>query len=111
MSNMTQEITGQDQLNWMMERFNKTKEEAIKTYNTPLEDDPELVEYVKKRLNVSNQEYEKIMSAPVRNFRDFKTYKKRFELLKPLFYVLAKANLVPMSFYLKYCFPLTNEMK
>jgi len=27
---MTQEITGQDQLNWMMERFNKTSEEAIK---------------------------------------------------------------------------------
>jgi len=87
------------------------KEEALKIYNTPLEDDPELVEYVKKRLNISNQEYEKVMSAPVKNFRDFKTYKKRFELLKPLFYVLAKANLVPMSFYLKYCFPLTNEMK
>jgi len=30
MSNMTQEITGQDQLDWMMERFNKTREEAIK---------------------------------------------------------------------------------
>ena len=27
---MTQEITGHAQLNWMMDRFNKTKEEAIK---------------------------------------------------------------------------------
>ena len=27
---MTQEITGQEQLNWMMERCNKTREEAIK---------------------------------------------------------------------------------
>jgi hypothetical protein len=49
------------------------------------------------------------MNGPKRNFRDFKTYKKRFENLRPLFKILAKANLVPMSFYLKYCFPLPDK--
>ena len=53
-----------------------------------------------------NNEYQKIFDGPKRDFRDFKTYKKRFEILRPLFYLLSQANLVPKSFYLKYCFPL-----
>ena len=28
---------------------------------------------------------------------------KRFERLKPLFWIMAKSQLVPMSFYVKYC--------
>lgn len=88
-----------------------SRKEALNIYNTPLDEDPELVEYVKKRMKMSDQEYEKIMTGPVRDFRNFKTYKKRFEQLRPLFYYLAKFNLVPMSFYLKYCFPLPIDKK
>lgn len=86
-----------------------SREEALKIYNTPIEVDPELLAYVKKRLNLSDEEYELFMKGPKRSFKDFKTYKKRFERLRPLFHILAKANLVPMSFYLKYCFPLPDE--
>ena len=43
--------------------------------------------------------------VPPRSWFEFKTYKRRFEQLRPLFAILAKRNLVPMSFYLKYCFP------
>ncbi len=85
------------------------REEAIRTYRTPVTPDPEIVAYVKKRLGLSDEEYTQLMHAPRRTFRDFRTYKKRFERLRPLFFVLAKANLVPMSFYLKYCFPLRTE--
>ena len=46
------------------------------------------------------------MQLTPKSWTDYPTYKKRFESLRPLFYVLAKANLVPMSFYLKYCFPV-----
>ena len=49
------------------------------------------------------------MVGPKRTFRDFRTYKRRFERLRPLFFLLARANLVPMSFYLKYCFPLKQQ--
>lgn len=80
-------------------------DEALRIYRTPLEPDPELVAYVKKRLGLSDEEYTRLMTAPLRSYRDFRTYKRRFERLRPMFYVLAKANLVPMSFYLKYCFP------
>lgn len=85
------------------------REEALRIYNTPIQPDPELVAYVKKRLNLTENQYTAIMNGPKRTFRDFPTYKKRFERLRPLFAILAKANLVPMSFYLKYCFPLPEE--
>ncbi|MES2691175.1 MAG: LPS biosynthesis protein, partial [Bacteroidota bacterium] len=74
----------------------------------PIVPDPELINYMKKRLGLSDKEYQEIMNGPKRSFRDFKTYKKRFERLRPLFFILAKANLVPMSFYLKYCFPMKS---
>lgn len=83
-----------------------SKEEALRQYKLPLNPDPELIGYVQKRLGLSNDEYCDLMKAKKRTWHDFKTYKKRFEKLRPLFYLLAKANLVPMSFYLKYCFPL-----
>jgi hypothetical protein len=82
---------------------------AIDRYKEPVQSDPELVAYVKKRLALTDDEYLSIMSGPVRTWRDFKTYKKRFEYLRPFFYMLAKSNLVPMSFYLKYCFPLRSN--
>lgn len=79
-------------------------------YNTaPLIED-ELVTYFKKRLDLSDREYKKVMKAPPKNWTDYPTYKKRFEHLRPLFFMLAKANLVPMSFYLKYCFPTKSEL-
>lgn len=82
-----------------------SREEAWADYNSPPHIEEELVSYFKKRLDLSDEEYNKIMSAAPKNWTEYPTYKKRFEYFKPLFYVLAKANLVPMSFYLKYCFP------
>ncbi len=82
------------------------KEDALKEYHSPIEESDELVLYVKKRLNLSDEEYNRCMNTPNKKFTDYKTYKGRFEKLEPLFRILANQNLVPRSFYLKYCFPL-----
>jgi len=82
-----------------------SRRNAWQEYNTEPKVEEELVAYFKKRLDISDKEYESKMAEPPRSWHEFPTYKKRFELLRPFFYVLAKANLVPMSFYLKYCFP------
>jgi len=82
-----------------------TREEAWIKYNTPPQVEEELLEYFKKRLEVPDEEYERIMGETPKTWKDYPTYKKWFELLRPLFFILAKANLVPMSFYVKYCFP------
>ncbi len=80
----------------------KSKEEALEEYNSdPLIED-NLINYFKKRLNLTNGEYVSIMNGERKTYKDYPTYKKRFEKLRPLFFILAKANLVPMSFYIKY---------
>jgi len=79
-------------------------------YNTPPVIENELLDYFKKRLNISDELYEQVMQSPPKSWTDYPTYKKRFERLRPLFYLLAKANLVPMSFYLKYCFPVKTAV-
>lgn len=80
-----------------------SRSEALKIYNTPPFIEDELVNYFKKRLDITDVEFVDIMKRPTKNYKQYRTYKKRFERLKPLFYLLANANLVPMSFYLKYC--------
>lgn len=79
-----------------------SREEALNIYSTPPYVEPELISYFKKRLNIDDQMYDEIMNGEKKSYKDYPTYKKRFELFRPLFYVLAKANLVPMSFYIKY---------
>jgi N-acetyl sugar amidotransferase len=82
-----------------------TREQAWAEYNTPPVVEEELVPYFKKRLGLTDAEYEDVMRQPPRSWQEYPTYKRRFERLRPLFRILAGANLVPMSFYLKYCFP------
>ena len=87
----------------------KSRSEAWKEYNSEphLEDD--LLEYFKKRMELSDDEFNNIMARPPKSWHEFPTYKKRFEKMRPIFKVLAEANLVPMSFYLKYCFPAKTD--
>ena len=79
-----------------------TREKALEEYKKPPYIEPELVDYFKKRLGLNDDIYEKVMTGPRKTYKDYKTYKKKFELLRPMFLILAKANLVPMSFYIKY---------
>jgi N-acetyl sugar amidotransferase len=82
--------------------------EAWATYNTPPVVEEELLEYFKKRLEISDDLWERVMASPPKSWTDYPTYKRRFERLRPLFRALAAADLVPMSFYLKYCFPVAD---
>ncbi len=83
--------------------------EAWTRYNEPPHIEDELVAYFQKRLGLSENEYASIMAQPPRDWHEFPTYKKRFERMRPVFKVLADANLVPRSFYLKYCFPAKTD--
>jgi len=85
-----------------------SRAEAWAKYNMPPIIEDELVSYLKKRLDQTDEQYDQVMRASPKSWTDYPTYKKRFERLRPLFLILTKANLVPMSFYLKYCFPINK---
>ena len=86
-----------------------TRQDALRAWDIPLGDDLELRKYVCARLEISEIELKDIMARPTRTWRDFRTYKRRFEILRPLFFLLAKANRVPQSFYVKYCIPAARR--
>lgn len=81
------------------------REDALREYSAAPFIEKDLVDYVIKRFGMSEEEFNEVMKLPKKYYTDYPTYKKRFERFRPLFYILAKSNLVPMSFYLKYCFP------
>lgn len=82
-----------------------TRDEGLALLEEPMSFDPDLVETVRRRLGYSEDEFETMMTAPTRTYNDFPTYKRTFERLRWLFWVLYKAERVPQSFYLKYTRP------
>ena len=89
-----------------------SRKKAIEEYyNNEPYIEPQLLNYFKKRMKLTDEEYLSIMNKKPRYWYEFPTYKKRFEFFKPLFYLLSKASLVPVSFYLKYCFPVDYNKK
>ena len=85
-----------------------SKDEAFESLKDPVECPEELIQLVKKRLDYTDDDIERILNLPHKTWRDFPNYKKTFEFLRPLFYILVKSGRVPESFYMKFCFP--NEL-
>lgn len=83
------------------------REEGMALLKQPPGQSMELVEMIKKRWNLSDQAFIELMTGPKRTYRDFDTYKPVFERMRPFFYLMAKMNLVPMSFYMKYTIKAT----
>ena len=77
--------------------------EAIELLRSPAEVDPELIGLVKKRLEFDDAEFDRVMNLPRKTFQDYDTYKRRFERLRPFFWLMYKLDRVPKSFYVKFC--------
>jgi N-acetyl sugar amidotransferase len=82
-----------------------SREEGLELLAEPPVYDPDLVEMVKKRLGFSEDEFEDLMALPRRTYREFPTYKRTFERMRPLFWLLYRTHRVPKSFYMKYTVP------
>ena len=59
-------------------------------------------------LQINDKEFQKIMNEKPKNWHHYPTYKKYFEKLRLLFFIIAKSNYVSMSFYIKYCLPISK---
>jgi N-acetyl sugar amidotransferase len=79
-----------------------TREEALRLMDEPPHIEPGLVDFLKKRLGFSNSEFEGLMTMPKKTYKDYDTYKKTFERMRPFFWLMYKMDLIPKSFYMKY---------
>lgn len=97
---------GIDDRNWSLAAAARNglipREEALAIYHQPPAPDVELINYFNKRMGFASADLDAVINGHKKTYQAYRTYKKRFEHLRPLFYLLAKANLVPMSFYIKY---------
>ena len=82
---------------------NMTREEALKELERPPVCDEEIISEVKKRLNLTNEEFDGLISLPKKSFRDYKTYLATFKRLRLFFWLMYKMDRVPKTFYIKYC--------
>jgi hypothetical protein len=87
-----------------------SREEGIRLMEQPPNPDPELVEFVQKRLGFSDSEWQELMSMPRHSYREFTTYKRTFEKLKPFWWLMYKMGRVPKSFYMKFTNPHTAPL-
>ena len=65
--------------------------------------DNDILEEIKKRCDISDEEWESIMNASPSHYTEHETYKKTFEERKDFFYKLYKEGYVTKSFYYKFC--------
>lgn len=65
--------------------------------------DSEIEQYFKKRMQMSDNEFKSIMNGKKRSWNEFPNYKKTFEFLSPIFFLLLKLQIIRRSFYFKYC--------
>lgn len=79
------------------------REEAAERLFSERVPDPELLALVKKRLGFTDEQFDLVMTQPIHTYREFDTYKQRFERLRPLFWLMYKTGRVPRSFYVKFC--------
>ena len=79
-----------------------SREEALQLMSEPPYIESDLVEFTKKRLGFTDAEFDRLMNLPKKTYRDYETYKKTFERLRPFFWLMYKMELVPKSFYMKY---------
>jgi len=79
-----------------------TREEALSLMSEPPHLEPGLLEFLKKRLGFSDAEFEALMTMPKKTYKDYKTYKRTFERMRPFFWLMYKMDLIPKSFFLKY---------
>jgi len=82
------------------------REDAIDKLAQPawekLEADSILMREILEAVNFTGDQFYDIMRLPLKSYRDFETYKKTFERMNLLFWVMYKMSLIPKSFYLKY---------
>lgn len=82
-----------------------SREAALEELRQPPVADPEIVGLVKKRLGFTDSEFAAVMELPHRDYWDYPNYKKTFERLRPLFWLLYRFDRVPKSFYMKFTHP------
>jgi N-acetyl sugar amidotransferase len=79
-----------------------SRDEALEDLKMPYPYDQKDVDFVIKKLGFSQEEWNEIMEAPKKTFKDFPTYYSAIKRLKYPMKIAADMNLIPKILYEKY---------
>lgn len=79
------------------------RREALRRLGEPKPFDDGILDEIKRRVGLSDEEWDAIMHAAPSHYTLHPTYKRTFERLRPLFLALYKTGYVTRSFYDKFC--------
>lgn len=80
-----------------------SQEDALLQLSYPVVYPPYELAEIKRELRFYPEEFESIMNRPNKSHKDYQTYKPRFKEMKDYFHDLMERDIVPKSFYEKYC--------
>ncbi len=80
------------------------REQALTELNSPPHIELGLIDYFCKRMKIDKEEFERVMKLSPHSWSEFPTYRPLFRRFRLIFRIFASFNLIPMSFYKKYCF-------
>jgi hypothetical protein len=83
----------------------KEREEALEEIKVLPVMDNEFINYVLKRLNMSRDEFDKIMVLPVKSYKDYDTYHNYFVENREMFLRMVERGEIPRTFFEKYTQP------
>ena len=81
-----------------------SRDDALKYLenNTYEKFDKNSIEFVLKKLDISNQEFEGILSGKNKNFLDYENYFAYFRFFSPIIKIMCKLNILNPYLYYKY---------
>ncbi len=79
-----------------------SREDGLEILASAPKVDDNNIEFILNRLNLSEARFIEYMTLPIKTYKDYKTYKQTFERMRPFFYLMAKLERIPWSFYHKY---------
>jgi hypothetical protein len=78
------------------------RQKAVELLKSPPQIEDHFVEYVLKRLKISNKEFQEIMNLEIKSYRDYETYQTFFKKNELLFRDFLNKGLISQTFFKKY---------
>lgn len=80
----------------------KNKVDALAEISIPKPIDKSIEDEIRTRCGFSEQEWEAIWNSPKKHYTDYPTYKRTFEILRPLFFILYKKDMLTEVFMISF---------
>lgn len=78
------------------------RDTALEKISHPPKIESYIIDEVKKRLNLTDEQFNEILKMPIKTYRDYETYHDYFRKNKEMFKKFLDDGLIPETFYKKY---------